>query len=320
MTTVKTASLTKSRTPHNLPLSSAAQASFNIDRDIPEWAGVLAYNEMSEEIVLTLPIPGSFTLKSTFMVRSIKDEDFVLATAWFNKHGFPTIGKQIVVDAVETAANGNVISPIRHYLEDVEKQYGWQPGKHRSRLDRLFEDYFGVAPNAVDPGADPAYLALIGRKFMVSAVARALKPGCKVDTMLVLEGLQGAKKSSAVRILSGSSYFSDNLPQMGTKDASDHIRGKSIIEIGELSAMQKSEVEAIKAFVPRQEEKFRPAYARKTITYPRRCVFIGTTNEDAYLRDETGNRRFWPVMGGWRALRTLTMPTGWPSIQSCARL
>lgn len=189
----------------------------------------------------------------------------------------------------------NVISPVRHYLEGLEARVAWSPETHVSKLPRLFQVYFGTKEVDDAPGADPKYLAAVAKKFMISAVARALKPGCKVDSMLVLEGAQGAGKSSAARVLAGFDYFSDNLPAMGTKDASDHIRGKWIIEVGELSAMQKSEVESTKAFISRQEEKFRPAYNRKEITYKRRCVFIGTTNQDAYLRDETGNRRFWPV-------------------------
>lgn len=270
-----------------------------------EWDAVLAYNELSEEIVLLKPIPGTRTPKSTFKSRALVDDDFAHAVAWFNRHGFPYIGKQIVIDAMEAVAKETVISPVRHYLENVEKSIGWDPTTHESRLQALFHDYFGAEEKSGVPGADPKYLAAIGVKFMVSAVARALRPGCKVDTMLVLEGPQGAGKSSAARVLAGPDYFSDNLPEMGTKDASEHVRGMWIIEVGELSALQKSLVESIKAFVSRQDEKFRPAYARKKVTYPRRCVFIGTTNQDAYLRDETGNRRFWPVKVGTIELTAL---------------
>lgn len=288
----------------NVPLQNQANA-IEVVRHSEEWDGILAYNELSEQIVLLQPIPGSYTPRTSFKPRAVLDQDFVRAVAWFNKNGFPTIGKHIVIDALETVAHETVISPIRHYLEGLEKTVAWNPKTHPPKLVTMFQDYFGTIRDGTTPGSMPAYLAAVSIKFMVSAVARALNPGCKVDTMLVLEGLQGMKKSSAVRTLFGADYFSDNLPQMGTKDASDHIRGKWIIEVGELSAMQKSEVEAIKAFVTRQEEKFRPAYARKSITYHRRCVFIGTTNQDAYLRDETGNRRFWPVKVGTIDLKAL---------------
>jgi hypothetical protein len=269
-----------------------------IIRYAAEWDGVLAYNELSENLVLLRPIPGSRTPKSTFKPRAILDHDFIRAVAWFNRHGFPNIGKIIIIDAVETVGKETIISPIRHYLEDLEARIDWNPGIYSAKLPRMFQDYFGTIEDAGLPGADPKYLSAVGKKFMISAVARALTPGCKVDTMLVLEGGQGAGKSSAARILAGVEYFSDNLPAMGTKDASDHVRGKWIVEVAELSAMQKSEIELTKAFISRQEEKFRPAYNRKEITYKRRCVFIGTTNQDTYLRDETGNRRFWPVRVG----------------------
>lgn len=266
-----------------------------IIRYADEWDGVLAYDELSESLVLLKPIPGTRTPKSTFKARSVRDDDFIHSVSWFNRNGFPYIGKDKVIDAVETVAKETVRSPVRFYLEDLKARIDWNPSTHGAKLPRLFQNYFGTIEDAGLPGADPMYLAAVGQKFMISAVARALRPGCKVDTMLVLEGGQGAGKSSAARILAGVEYFSDNLPAMGTKDASDHVRGKWIIEVGELSAMQKSEIEVTKAFISRQEEKFRPAYNRKEITYKRRCVFIGTTNQDAYLRDETGNRRFWPV-------------------------
>jgi len=250
---------------------------------------------MSEDLVLSLPVPGTRTPKSSFKPRSLSDDDFVHGVSWFNRNGFPRAGKDTIVDCMEAVAKETVLSPVRHYLEGLEARGSWD---RSYRLPQLFQEYFGSIENEDVPGAHPDYLAVIGVKFMIAAVARALRPGCKVDTMLVLEGPQGAGKSSAARVLASETYFSDNLPPMSTKDASDHIRGKWIIEVGELSAMQKTEIESTKAFISRQDEKFRPAYRRKEITYLRRCVFIGTTNQDTYLRDETGNRRFWPVAVG----------------------
>ena len=267
-----------------------------------EWEGVLVYNEMSDDCLLMLPVPGTKTPEATFRPRPLGDDDFVHALSWFNRNGFPRAKKEIIVDCIEAVAKETVLSPIRHYLEELEEKGTWDQTK---RLPRLFQQYFGTVEDAGAPDTDTEYLAAIAVKFMIAAVARMMNPGCKVDTMLVLEGAQGVGKSSAARILAGAAYFSDNLPSLNTKDASDHIRGNWIIELGELSAMQKSEIESTKAFISRQEEKFRPAYRRKEIVYKRRCVFIGTTNQDTYLRDETGNRRFWPVAVGKIKLEAL---------------
>ena len=263
-----------------------------------EWDGMFAYNEFTDEFMLMRPVLGTKTPLASFKPRQLKDSDFIHVQTWLQRNGFAQISKPIVIDAVLSVAEQNVISPVRNHLEDIEQEVGWSPETHEKRLHLLCEMYLGTVVDEKIPGSHPDYLKEVSRRFMVAAVARAMQPGCKVDSMLVLEGAQGAGKSTAIRILAGDEWFSDSLPNVGTKDASDHVRGKWFIEIGELAAMGKAEIEANKAFISRQEERYRRPYDRSETKYKRRCVFVGTTNQDMYLRDETGNRRFWPVRVG----------------------
>ena len=263
-----------------------------------EWDGVFAFNEMADEIMLMKPVLGSRTPRSTFKPHRLRDNDIIQTQVWLQKAGFRTIAKAAVIDAITLAANETIISPVRHYLEDLERTIRWSPQTHQPLIHTLATAYFGATAKDGVAGRDPRYLVEVSRRFMVSAVARALDPGCKVDTMLVLESPQGRGKSTAAEDLFGKDYFSDNLPKIGTKDASDHVRGRWCIEIPELSAMNKSDVEDVKAFISRKVERYRRPYDRAETVYPRRCVFIASTNQDTYLRDETGNRRFWPVPVG----------------------
>jgi predicted P-loop ATPase len=130
--------------------------------------------------------------------------------------------------------------------------------------------------------------------MLLAAVKRLYVPGCKFDQMMVLIGPQGAGKSSLLAKL-GREWFSDSLRTFENKEAGEHLQSGWIFEIGELSAMKKTEVEEVKAFLSKTEDRYRVAYDRQVSEFPRKCIFFGTTNTRDFLRDATGNRRFWPV-------------------------
>jgi predicted P-loop ATPase len=138
----------------------------------------------------------------------------------------------------------------------------------------------------------------IASLWMISAVARIMQPGCKADHMLILEGPQGIRKSTALKLLASDAWFTDELAEIGSKDAAQQMRGVWIIEMAELDAIGRAEVSRIKAFLTRTSDRYRPPNERYVITVPRQCVFAGSVNPDTYLRDETGNRRFWPLRCG----------------------
>lgn len=182
-------------------------------------------------------------------------------------------------DAVELAMLTRKRHLVREYLQGLE----WDG---QARADTLFIDYLGAN--------DSEYVRTVTRKALLGAVARIFSPGCKHDHMLVLVGPQGCRKSTTLAKL-GRTWFSDSLYTVSGKEAYEQIQGYWIIEMGEMAATRKAELEQIKQFMSKQTDSYRAAYARRTQEHPRQCAFFGTTNDDEFLRDPTGGRRFWPV-------------------------
>lgn len=188
-------------------------------------------------------------------------------------------GKQALLDANDLAMSQRTFHPVREWLEGLE----WDGTE---RLDTMLIDYLGAADNDLTRA--------MTRKHFTAAVARVMNPGCKYDYILTLIGPQGIGKSTLVKIMGGD-WFDDSLTSIEGKEGMEQIRGKWLIEFGELTNYKKSTSEAYKAFISKQEDSYRPAYGRKVEVYPRQCVFFATTNEPAFLKGDTGNRRFWTV-------------------------
>lgn len=247
----------------------------------PRLKGCLAFDEFIQREVVTKPLPWRNSENSNL---HLKDSD-VSNLRYFLKcnYGFNTALSNIE-DALNVIYEANRFHSVRDYLSGLV----WD-GKER--LDTLFVEYLGAE--------DMPYTRAVTRKALTAAVARVYEPGIKFDNMLTLVGPQGLGKSTIIDKLGGkwfSDSFSFHMLKNSGKDALEQLQGAWLIEVGELAGLNKTETEAVKSFVTKRVDRFRVAYGRRTDFFPRQCVFFGTTNNITFLKDQTGNRRFWPLV------------------------
>lgn len=245
----------------------------------PATTGMFRYDEWADAMMMMRGLPGD---DRTNYPRELCDHDETAVAAWLN-HQYLKGAINTVASVIREIAFRHAYNPMTDWLSALE----WDGSP---RLNDILPRHLGCA--------DTPYTRMVGRKFFISAIARAMSPGCKVDTMLILEGDQGLRKSSYARAICGADWFTDQIGDITNKDSSQAIQGRWMIEVPEMDKFSKHEANSVKDFLARQEDRYRPPYGRNMINRPRRCVFIGTINpiEGAgYVRDPTGARRFWPV-------------------------
>jgi len=265
----------------------------------PQVSTCFALDEMSRHVMVVNELPLALDRRNSTdesLPRPLADTDATRIQSCLQSRGLPRISVATIRQAIEERAERCKFHPVRDWLDSLM----WDGTQ---RAHELATRYFGATAS---DHLEVAYLDAISEMFMVAMVARIYRPGCKADYCVVLEGEQGSYKSTACRILAGDAHFSDSLPDLRqSKEASSHLRGKWLIEIAELHAIKGASSEMLKAFLSRTEEQFRPAYGHAEVTEARQCLFIGTTNKTAYLHDETGGRRFWPIKTGFIDLAAL---------------
>lgn len=198
---------------------------------------------------------------------------------FFLDSNFNITGVGMIMDTFKEKTHRNTFHPIKQYIESIK----WDGV---ARLETLFIDFLGAE--------DTKYIRTVTRKQFIAGVARIYEPGCKFDNMLVLVGKQELGKSYLIDAM-GRQWFCDSIKKLESKEAGEYLQRSWIVEFGEMTHMSKSSVEEIKHFITKRNDSYRVAYDRTVSDFPRHCIFFGTTNNKNFLKDETGNRRFWVV-------------------------
>lgn len=244
---------------------------FKILANHPELTGRIWFDEFHGKTFQTLFQPDPVEWHDIHDTR---------LTAWIQSNlRIPKMSHMTVQRAVDDYARQNVRNEVREWMEGL----AWD---HHERLPTMIADAFGAVQND--------YTAAVGRCWFVSMAARTFEPGCKVDTMPVFEGRQGIQKSTALKVLGGK-WFAEMHEDITTKDFLQNLNGKLLIEISELHAFRKAEVQRIRGIISCASDRYRESYGRRSADHPRRSVWAGTTNENDWVTDDAGARRMWPV-------------------------
>jgi putative DNA primase/helicase len=248
---------------------------FTILSNHHEWKGVIAQDDFAGRVMKRRapPFPDGAVGEWT-------DMDDLRCELWMSQRFGLSVRPDIVMRAVLLEADKHHYHDVREYLEGLVHD-----GVPRVQL----------WPVTYLHATDSEYVRLAGMKWMVAAVARVMKPGCKVDNVLILEGGQGWGKSTALQILAGKPWFTDAQIRLGEKDTYAIMSGKWIIELSELDSFNKADSSTAKGFFATETDRFRNFYGKRATDVHRQCVFAGSVNFDTYLKDESGNRRYWPI-------------------------
>jgi putative DNA primase/helicase len=250
-----------------------------------EWHNVIAFDAFAGVIVKKkLPPWPEDLAPENKSVGDWTQSDSARAAVWLSNEYGCSFYSSVVDEAVQLVAERWEIHPVRDYLNSVQ----WDK---KARVDDLLIRAAGAPDNL--------YTRAVTKNFFLGAVARTMRPGVQVDTVLILEGAQGVGKSTLFRTLAGD-WFLDTVFNIGGKDGYQALRRKWIVEFSELDALGSADLARVKAFISSVKDSYRPSYGKTTIDFPRQCVFAGTVNPNGagYLNDTTGARRFWPVAIG----------------------